>query len=247
MCVIIQGKFNRIKNDIIEKSFTRNPHGFGLMFLDKKNNLVTKKFYTKRINKIKKELKLIEKDLNKSKSIGLHFRYNTAGLTNNFNSHPFKILDKSKGDKFDLALMHNSPTITTLEIEKNKSDTYHFCEYYLKPILKNNPDLILNESFISDLTAIINTHIDSRVLILENKTNSFHLLGDWKQARKLNVSNNLLDEYKFTKWQNQKYKFDDDSLGLDIRPKLTTYEDMISFNENKILNDDLKPYAQNKK
>ena len=41
-----------------------------------------------------------------------------------------------------------------LEIEKNKSDTYHFCEYYLKPILKNNPTLIKNESFLNDLESI---------------------------------------------------------------------------------------------
>jgi len=245
VCVIIQSKFKNINDKILIKSFNRNPHGFGLMYLNTQNNLITKKFFTKKLSKIKKEFLKIKNDLNNGQEIALHFRYNTAGQTNNFNSHPFKILEKNNGDLYDLALMHNSPTITTLEIEKNKSDTYHFCEYYLKPILKNNPTLIKNESFLNDLESLINTHIDTRVLLLENFTNSFHYLGKWKKNKKLNllVSNNLFDEYKprnFTRWV-------DDSYGLDVRPRMMSYDEMIDYNNDKIFNDDLKPYAKNNK
>jgi predicted glutamine amidotransferase len=191
MCVIIQGNKKDITDQILETCFISNRDGFGLMYIDQNNNLITEKLYTKKLSKIKKVFK---KHLpNIISNVALHFRFTTVGTTNNFNSHPFKVLEKSKGDLFDLSLMHNSPAISRLEIDKTKSDTFHFVEYYLKPILKANPYLIDNKTFIDDLAKIINAHCDTRVLLLENKNNLFHLLGHWQEAQSLNVSNSTLN------------------------------------------------------
>ena len=52
MCLIIQGKPKHFTKEIIRKAFNGNPHGFGLMYLCKDTNrVITKKFFTKKINK----------------------------------------------------------------------------------------------------------------------------------------------------------------------------------------------------
>lgn len=239
MCVIIQGNKNDITDQIIETCFISNKDGFGLMYIDQQNNLITEKLYTKKISKIKKVFK---KHLpNVVKNIALHFRFTTAGHTNNFNSHPFKVLEKSKGDLYDLSLMHNSPTITSLEIEKNKSDTYHFVEYYLKPILKNNPLLIDNKSFTDDLAKIISAHCDTRVLLLENKNNLFHLLGNWQSAKNLSVSNSTLNpvsRYTSSAWDwDSDYNIQNNAVDWYTRTKKKQDE----------YYSDLRPYGITKK
>ena len=58
MCLIIQGKPKHFTKEIIKKAFNQNPHGFGLMYLCKDTNrVITKKFFTKKINKIQKVCK----------------------------------------------------------------------------------------------------------------------------------------------------------------------------------------------
>ena len=66
MCLIIQGKPKHFTKEIIKKAFEKNSDGFGLMYLDKSNRVVAKKFYTKKINKILKVFKEHSKNVMRS-------------------------------------------------------------------------------------------------------------------------------------------------------------------------------------
>ena len=193
MCVIICGNPQDIKKEYLEKAFKTNPHGFGLMYV-RNNKIISEKFVTKNFKTILKAFKKHSKFTNE---IGLHFRYATVGSINNFNSHPFTILNKKLGDNFDISLMHNSPRIVAPILDDSKSDTYFFSNIILRPILKSKPDLIADEKFLKSLESIVNAEGNSRVLLLNSLNNKFDFVGDWINWNNLKVSNTYsLEEYK---------------------------------------------------
>jgi len=189
MCLIIQGKPKHFSKDIIKKAFTQNPHGFGLMYLDKDTNrVITRKFFTKKINKI---LKVCKEHFKKADQIALHFRITTNGNTNNKNCHPFQVLNQDN-DRADLFLMHNSPRLPSPLLTSQMSDTYYFSKIILRPIVKNNYKLLNNEKFIDSLETIAQAETPSRVLLLDNFTKTFQFLGKWHEHGKLKYSNTLI-------------------------------------------------------
>lgn len=225
MCIIIVGKPEDITDKILLKAYNGNKDGFGLMY-SKNNKIITEKFLPKKFKSVLKSFKRHAKNTNQ---IALHFRFATQGDKNNFNSHPFCILNKKLGDNFDLYLMHNSPLLPAPILDNKKSDTYFFSRYILKPIVKNKPDLIFNESFIKSLNKIINSETNSRVLLLNSLNNNFEFLGDWSEYKNLKVSqtysiqdyestityskNSNLNDYNFKSYTYDDYSnYDDDNF-----------------------------------
>ena len=218
MCIIIVGKPEDITDKILLKAYNGNKDGFGLMY-SKNNKIITEKFLPK---KFKSVLKCFNKHAKYTNQIALHFRFATTGDKNNFNSHPFCILNKKLGDNFDLYLMHNSPLLPAPILDNKKSDTYFFSRYILKPIVKNKPDLIFNESFIKSLNKIINSETNSRVLLLNSLNNNFEFLGDWSEYKNLKVSQTYsIQDYEntitysrnsnFNNYNFKSYSYDDDN------------------------------------
>lgn len=217
MCIIIVGKPEDITDKILLKAYNGNKDGFGLMY-SKNNKIITEKFLPK---KFKSVLKCFKRHAKNTNQIALHFRFATTGDKNNFNSHPFCILNKKLGDNFDLYLMHNSPLLPAPILDNKKSDTYFFSRYILKPIVKNKPDLIFNESFIKSLNKIINSETNSRVLLLNSLNNNFEFLGDWSEYKNLKVSQTYsIQDYEntitysrnsnFNNYNFKSYSYDDD-------------------------------------
>lgn len=218
MCIIIVGKPEDITDKILLKAYNGNKDGFGLMY-SKNNKIITEKFLPK---KFKSVLKCFKRHAKNTNQIALHFRFATTGDKNNFNSHPFCILNKKLGDNFDLYLMHNSPLLPAPILDNKKSDTYFFSRYILKPIVKNKPDLIFNESFIKSLNKIINSETNSRVLLLNSLNNNFEFLGDWSEYKNLKVSQTYsIQDYEntitysrnsnFNNYNFKSYSYDDDN------------------------------------
>ena len=218
MCIIIVGKPEDITDKILLKAYNGNKDGFGLMY-SKNNKIITEKFLPKKFKSVLKSFKRHAKNTNQ---IALHFRFATQGDKNNFNSHPFCILNKKLGDNFDLYLMHNSPLLPAPILDNKKSDTYFFSRYILKPIVKNKPDLIFNESFIKSLNKIINSETNSRVLLLNSLNNNFEFLGDWSEYKNLKVSQTYsIQDYEntitysrnsdFNNYNFKSYSYDDDN------------------------------------
>lgn len=200
MCLIIQGSPKKFNREIISKAFQRNSDGFGLMYIDKKSKrIVSKKFYTKKLNKILKTFKTHSKNCDQ---IALHFRITTNGNTNNKNCHPFSVLN-ADNDRIDVSLMHNSPMLPAPLLSDAFSDSYYFSKIILRPILKNNFKLISNKSFLDCLEKIIQAECDSRVLLLNTFNNEFIKLGTWHDHNGLSYSNDLIIPSKV--WEYKSY------------------------------------------
>jgi predicted glutamine amidotransferase len=229
MCVIICGNPNNITEEHLKNSYAKNPHGFGLMYL-KDKQIKSVKFLPRNFKEVKK---CFNKHKTRTNQIALHFRFATQGLTNNFNSHPFIVLDKNLGDSYSCLLMHNSPLIPSPLLSEKYSDTFYFSKYILRPILKNKPELITNQSFLNCLEKIINAETDTRVLLLNTKNNSFIFLGRFEQFENLTVSNTYsLKNYNsfsdFSYSSNSDYNFK--SYSNDI-PK-SFDKDLFEFNQD---------------
>lgn len=237
MCLIIQGNPKKFNREIISKAFIRNSDGFGLMYIDKKSKrIVTKKFYTKKINKILKCFKSHSKNCDQ---IALHFRITTNGNTNNKNCHPFQVLN-ADNDKIDVALMHNSPMLPAPLLSDQFSDSYYFSKIILRPILKNNFKLISNKSFLESLEKIIQAECDSRVLLLNTFNNEFIKLGTWHDHNGLSYSNDLIIP---SKWEYKSYP------RYTVQSSRPIYEDWDSsvLNDsdvNKVDAEDIVNFAQ---
>ena len=222
MCLIIQGNPKNISKEIIRKAFKENPDGFGLMYLSKDTNrVITKKFFTKNINKI---FKTCREHFKKADQIALHFRITTQGNTDNKNCHPFQVLNQDN-DQIDCFLMHNSPRLPSPLLSENMSDTYYFTKIILRPILKSNTNLIENEKFIDCIETIAQSYTDSRVLLLDNLTKSFQFIGKWHDHKGLKYSNRSLIPYQYT--PNKKY-FDDYEFNQDSNFGFNHYQQDIN-------------------
>ena len=78
----------------------------------------------------------------------MHARMKTHGLIDEANCHPYEIFNIDKGDPFDLYVMHNGVLSDAPNLEPDKSDTWHYMEYMLKPLLKADPDLLWTNPYI---------------------------------------------------------------------------------------------------
>ena len=226
MCLIIQGSPKKFTREIIKKAFDQNSDGFGLMYIDNETKrVITKKFFTKKINKILKTFKTHAK---KTDSIALHFRITTNGNTNNQNCHPFNVLNQDN-DRIDLSLMHNSPKLPAPLLSDKFSDTYYFSKIILRPIIKSNYELISNSEFIKTLESIAQAECDSRILLLDNFTNTFQFLGDWHEYNGLKYSNTNIIPSKIQ-------YYSDDEINQDYRYLYTNKYPKISVQKTPVYN-----------
>jgi len=235
MCLII------LANDIqslnykdLETAYNRNKNGFGVMYLDQKDNFVSDKFLPKNFNELKNFF-----NVHKAKAqnqIALHFRFTTEGATNKKNCHPFI---SYQSDNRTIGLMHNGARLPIPLIHKNCSDTWHFNEHYLKPVFKNNPNIILQKDYVKELE----DHIDNdKLLFLDSKSKKFIIVnesvGNYKGANWF--SNDYWNVQKFSVPKIQ-YNFYDQldknyNYDHDYYYNVPTNEELINMSEVEIHN-----------
>ena len=149
MCLIVIGNKDDVvkQTTILQNALTQNKDGFGLMYF-KNNNIVSKKTLSDKYHDVDNLIKSAINDCHGK--IGLHFRFATEGIKDKRNTHPIPILSKLV-DGRAISLMHNSPMLPTAIIDKDRSDTHQFVKYYLRPVLKSNPDLLYNQKWLEQL------------------------------------------------------------------------------------------------
>jgi hypothetical protein len=89
----------------------------------------------------------------------------THGHIDLINCHPYEILNYEEHG-IDLWLMHNGILHTDNKADITKSDTWHYINDYLRPMLIDNPDFAFHPSF----NALISDHIGSsnKFVIMDN-------------------------------------------------------------------------------
>lgn len=173
MCLIIQMQH---KDKIITKeefkiNLNKNPHGTGVMFVQD-GRVIVKKALGKEENQLglySRHLKHFRKG--RIKELFVHSRLATHGDKNEINCHPYQILNKEEHGK-DLWCMHNG-IINVKERDKSKSDTWHFLNLYIKPIIEKNYELMHNDNFKEMVSDFIGR--GNKLVFLDSDNTSFFI------------------------------------------------------------------------
>ena len=172
MCIAIYKPENTfVKKAVLENCFKNHSDGAGFMVHDHethrlivKKGLMTFKAFWKAYSPYKSHRAII------------HFRFSTHGETNAENTHPFQV---SK----NLAFVHNGVINIDTDSDKTKSDTWHFNESIIKPIIKEYPTAWRHKTIVELITHFLDKK--SKLVFMDNDGNVVicnEELGTWEDG-----------------------------------------------------------------
>lgn len=134
MCLIILKEPNqKIKPEFLNGVRNRNQDGWGIVWYDSDGAMHTKKGL-----EYKDFWSIYQRIDDRGLKAIIHFRFKTKGDINEENCHPYKVTE-------GLHFIHNGTLHKLPHVDDTKSDTWHFANIVLKPILEVNgvvrPDL----------------------------------------------------------------------------------------------------------
>ena len=71
--------------------------------------------------------------------------------------------------------MHNGPRLPIPIIHNSSSDTWHFNQHYLKSVLQDNPNIILNKDYQDELAEFIDK---DKLVLLDSQSNKFIIINE---------------------------------------------------------------------
>lgn len=145
MCLIITGKSKTIIDTLLDTPgllrdiLDSNGDGLGAMYVTSKRVLRTPKIVTSDPLQAIGFIKQLPAD---DREMAIHFRMKTHGHIDLTNCHPYTVLPDQ------LAMMHNG-VISWVDdtSDLSKSDTWHYIEQFMKPMLQASPQLFLVPAF----------------------------------------------------------------------------------------------------
>jgi hypothetical protein len=163
MCLLLtQSKSSPILSDAwLSDFYSFNGDGVGVMFAHH-GELIIKKIIP---NTAQEFIDFYRENI-AGRDCAFHLRMRTHGDIDLLNCHPYEILNKAQHG-IDLWLMHNGVLSTGNKADTTKSDTWHYIQNYLKPMLSGNPDFAFHPSF----KALIEDHIgvSNKFVIMDNE------------------------------------------------------------------------------
>jgi hypothetical protein len=166
MCLLVtQSSNSPILSDAwLENFYDYNSDGVGVMFSNN-GDLVIKKIIPK---SAKEFIQFYRADI-QGRDCAFHLRMRTHGEIDLANCHPYEILNRAEHG-IDLWLMHNGILSTGNKANPKMSDTWHYINDYLKPMLSGNPDFAFHPAF----KALIEDHIggSNKFVIMDNEGRS---------------------------------------------------------------------------
>ena len=138
----------------LRNGFNSNSHGAGIGYAENGKIVIKKGFF-------KFDDFYTEYEKVKEKQLLIHFRQATSGEKNEFNCHPWEVETKDG----HWAVIHNG--VIGIQSSKEMSDTGHFVNYVLKPILERDSDFCwtMAGKFLIELA--IGSY--NKICILDNK------------------------------------------------------------------------------
>ena len=125
-------------------------------------DLVIKKIIPK---SAKDFIKFYRSDI-QGRDCAFHLRMRTHGNIDLANCHPYEVLNRAEHG-IDLWLMHNGILSTGNKANEKMSDTWHYINDYLKPMLAGNPDFAFHPAF----KALVSDHIggSNKFVLMDNE------------------------------------------------------------------------------
>jgi hypothetical protein len=163
MCLLVtQSKTSPILSDAwLEDFYDFNSDGVGVMFANN-GDLVIKKIIPKTA---KEFIQFYRSDI-QGRDCAFHLRMRTHGEIDLINCHPYEVLNRAEHG-IDLWLMHNGILSTGNKANEKLSDTWHYINDYLKPMLAGNPDFAFHPAF----KALVSDHIggSNKFVLMDNE------------------------------------------------------------------------------
>lgn len=166
MCLLLtrKGGTAELNEAWLRDFYKRNDDGFGFMYASEGHMFVDKS--------LGKVDEFIEK-WRKYEAMGIdfvaHLRMRTHGDVSLENCHPYMVLDGTHG--IEMWMMHNGVLSNGNDKDKTKSDTWHFINDYMRPLLDpgvgGNPDLIYSPEFKAILGSAIGG--GNKLIFLDNR------------------------------------------------------------------------------
>jgi hypothetical protein len=163
MCLLVtQSSSSPILSDAwLENFYDYNSDGVGVMFSNN-GDLVIKKIIPK---SAKDFIQFYRSDI-QGRDCAFHLRMRTHGAIDLINCHPYEVLNRAEHG-IDLWLMHNGILSTGNKANEKLSDTWHYINDYLKPMLSGNPDFAFHPAF----KALVADHIggSNKFVLMDNE------------------------------------------------------------------------------
>jgi predicted glutamine amidotransferase len=167
MCLILQlNKESQITEEQFKKNLEKNSDGTGIMFANNNKIIVKREIDSKdkQVNLFTKYVKAVTQTKSLSE-VFVHSRLATHGEKDLLNCHPYEVLTGNTKQP-ELYCMHNGIIGTVDLVEKDKSDTFNFLKYYVKPLLEGRIDLLQNSHFQQMISKYIGT--GSKLVFLDS-------------------------------------------------------------------------------
>ena len=163
MCLLVnQTKQSPILSDEwLSDFYSYNPDGIGVMYANNGELIIKKLLPTTADDFISFYREFIA-----NRDCAFHLRMRTHGDIDLANCHPYEVLNRLDHG-IDLWLMHNGILSTGNKADESKSDTFHYIQDYLRPMLSANPDFAFHPSFAE----IVGDHIGSsnKFILMDNE------------------------------------------------------------------------------
>lgn len=135
MCILIHHPINtQFAVEQLQDFYNKNPDGFGAIV--KRGDTVE---VIKSIGKVDEIIDLYMQQVAKHEAI-IHFRMKTHGDIDIANCHPYEVVP-------GIYLAHNGILSTGNAADPKMSDTWHYIQDFLKPMLEHDPSLLFNVGF----------------------------------------------------------------------------------------------------
>lgn len=149
MCLLVnQPAGTKFDDAFLKGVYDRNSDGLGVMY--SKDSLL---HYAKIVPNTFEDFKHFYKEHIEGHDCAWHARMKTHGDIDLTNCHPYWVLTEDDG--YPIMLMHNGVLSTGNVKDRSKSDTWHFINDYLRPMLLSNPTWFTSDEFAKMVSSFI--------------------------------------------------------------------------------------------
>lgn len=199
MCILIHHPNDAVfTSGQLADFYAKNPDGFGAIVKNGNTVEVVKSIGTLA------EIEDLYFDQVACHEAVIHFRMKTHGEIDIANCHPYEVVP-------GIWMAHNGILRTGNAADPKMSDTWHYIQDYLKPLLQAHPELMTNEGFIK----LVGDHIGTN--------NKFALMNQAGDVAIINRASGYdfwdVANEKLTVWYSNTYAFDPYAHGFMTRPK----------------------------
>lgn len=200
MCLLVnQPADTKFDDAFLKGVYEKNLDGIGVMYA--KDELL---YHVKMVPNTFEDFKGFYKEHIEGRDCAWHARMRTHGDIDLDNCHPYWVLTEEDG--YPIMLMHNGVLSTGNAKDKAKSDTWHFINDYLRPMLNGNPAFFTTPAFAAMVSSFIGYNNKFTMLdcfgnmVTLNKTSGTEHQGAW-------LSNTYAWDAPKPKWQPQAHHY----------------------------------------